>query len=52
MKPSWNPKSLTSLKFGLLANFAGTGWSAVAQLACIPLYVKFLGIEGYGLIGF
>ncbi len=36
----------------LLANFAGVGWSALVQLACIPLYVKFLGIEAYGLIGF
>jgi O-antigen/teichoic acid export membrane protein len=52
MTSSWNSKSLTGMKFGLLANFAGTGASAVAQLACIPLYVKFLGIEGYGLIGF
>src|SRR6266446_1136965 len=22
------------------------------QLACIPLYIKFMGIEAYGLIGF
>jgi O-antigen/teichoic acid export membrane protein len=51
MNPSWNPK-LSGLKFGLLANFAGTGWSALVQLACIPLYLRFLGIEAFGLIGF
>jgi len=52
MNPSWSPKSFSGLKVGLLANFAGTGFAALAQLACIPLYVKFLGVEGYGLIGF
>src|SRR5258706_15687801 len=52
MRPSWNSKSFSGLKFGLLANFAGTGWSAVVQLACIPLYIKFMGIEAFGLIGF
>lgn len=48
----WKPKSLSGFKLELLANFAGTGWSAVMQLACIPLYIKFMGIEAYGLIGF
>lgn len=42
----------SGLKADLFANFAGTGWAALAQLVCIPLYVKFLGIEAYGLIGF
>jgi len=45
-------KSPSGLKLGLLANFAGTGWSAVIQLACVPLYIRFMGVEGYGLIGF
>jgi len=35
-----------------LANFVGTGWAALVQLACIPLLIKFLGIESFGLIGF
>lgn len=47
----WKPKSLSGFKLELLANFAGTGWSALMQLACIPLYIKFMGIESYGLIG-
>jgi O-antigen/teichoic acid export membrane protein len=45
-------KSLPRLKHGILANFAGSSWSAGAQLVCIPLYIKFMGIEAYGLIGF
>jgi len=35
-----------------MANFAGTGWAALMQIVCIPLYIKFMGIEAYGLIGF
>jgi O-antigen/teichoic acid export membrane protein len=42
----------TDFKLSLAANFAGNGWSALMQLVCIPLYIKFMGIEAYGLIGF
>ena len=28
------------------------GWTALVGLACTPLYIMFLGIEAYGLIGF
>jgi len=52
MRLLWDLKSFTGWKYSLLANIAGTGWAAVVQLACIPLYVKFLGIEGFGLVGF
>ena len=41
-----------SLKFNLVANFVGTGWTAMLSLAFVPLYIHFLGIESYGLIGF
>jgi len=43
---------VSSLKLNILANFIGQGWSALTQLAFVPLYLKFLGIEAYGLIGF
>ncbi len=43
---------MTRLKFNLVANFAGQGWTALMALAFVPLYIKFLGIEAYGLIGF
>ncbi len=36
----------------LLANISGVGWSALAQIVCIPIYIKFLGIEAFGLVGF
>lgn len=39
------------LKRNLIANYLGQGWSALMGLAFIPLYIKYLGIESYGLIG-
>ncbi len=43
---------MAQLRKNILANFAGQGWAALMQIVFIPLYVKFLGIEAYGLIGF
>jgi O-antigen/teichoic acid export membrane protein len=40
------------LRWDLVANFAGTGWYGLIQLVCIPFYVEFLGVQGYGLIAF
>lgn len=36
----------------LLAGFGGSVWIALVGLAVIPVYVRYLGIEGYALIGF
>ncbi len=35
-----------------MANFIGKGTNVIFALICTPLYLQFLGIEGYGLIGF
>ena len=40
-----------NLKHDIIANFAGKAWSALMALAFLPLYIRFLGIEAYGLIG-
>jgi O-antigen/teichoic acid export membrane protein len=39
------------MRAALIANYAGQGWSAIMNIAFIPVYVHFLGIEAYGLIG-
>ena len=39
------------LKRNIIANYLGQGWTALMGLAFIPLYIKYLGIEAYGLIG-
>jgi O-antigen/teichoic acid export membrane protein len=35
----------------LIANYLGQGWGALMGIAFVPLYIRFLGIEAYGLIG-
>lgn len=40
-----------SLKKNVIANYLGQGWSGLIGLAFVPLYIKYLGIEAYGLIG-
>lgn len=36
----------------IVANFAGRAWTIVLSIAFVPVYVRLLGIEAYGLIGF
>ena len=43
---------MDSFRRNLLANFAGIGSIAVVQLACVPFYIRLLGVEAYGLVGF
>lgn len=42
---------MSILKKNITANFVGSFWQAIMGLAFIPLYIKFMGIESYGLIG-
>ena len=43
---------MSDLKSNLLANFAGLGLPTLLQLALVPVYIRLMGIESYGLIGF
>jgi len=40
------------LKRNLIANYAGQGWSALSTFIFVPVYIHYLGLEAYGLIGF
>jgi O-antigen/teichoic acid export membrane protein len=40
-----------ALKRNLIANYLGQGWVALMGLAFIPLYIQYLGVEAFGLIG-
>jgi O-antigen/teichoic acid export membrane protein len=40
------------LKNNILANLVGNTFTAIVFLVCIPIYVRYLGVEAYGLIGF
>ena len=39
------------LKRNISANYFGAGWNALMTMAFVPLYIRYLGIEAYGLIG-
>jgi len=43
---------MTTVQKNILANYAGSAWNVITSLAFVPLYIKFIGIEAYGLIGF
>ena len=30
----------------------GTGWAIAIQLLCVPFYIRLMGVEAYGLVGF
>jgi O-antigen/teichoic acid export membrane protein len=36
----------------IIANTLGRGWSILMAIAFVPIYIKLLGIEAFGLIGF
>lgn len=44
--------TLGKLRSNVLANFLGQGWTALVQLIALPIYIKLVGIEAYGLIAF
>jgi O-antigen/teichoic acid export membrane protein len=43
---------MNRVRTNILANYLGNGWSALLSLVATPLYVRFMGIEAYGLLGF
>jgi O-antigen/teichoic acid export membrane protein len=40
-----------SVKRNIVANYLGQGWTAVVGLAFVPVFISYLGIEAYGVIG-
>jgi len=44
-------RSSSLLRKNIAANFVGTFWQALMGLIFVPLYIKFVGMESYGLIG-
>jgi len=43
---------MSLVRRNIIANVAGRGWAALLSLAVLPVYIHFLGIEAFGLIGF
>ena len=42
---------MTFLQRNIVANFSGSVWQALMALIFIPLYIKFMGVESYGIVG-
>lgn len=42
---------MNQVRRNMFANFAGTAWQTLMGIAFIPLYVKFMGVASYGLVG-
>lgn len=36
----------------VIANFLGQGWPNLLAFLFVPIYIRYLGVEAYGLIGF
>jgi len=43
---------VTQLRSNVIANFGGRFWSVAMGVIFVPIYIRILGIEAYGLIGF
>lgn len=43
---------MASLSRNIVANYVGRTWTALLGILLIPVYIKFIGIEAYGLVGF
>lgn len=43
---------MASLAKNIVANYLGRGWTFLLSILLIPVYLRFLGIEAYGLVGF
>jgi O-antigen/teichoic acid export membrane protein len=42
---------MSQLRANVIANYFGAGWTALMTLAFVPLYIRYLGMESYALIG-
>lgn len=42
---------MSTVAKNIMANYAGRIWTGLIGLVLVPLYIRFLGIEAYGLIG-
>ena len=45
-------RSVTTLRWNLVSNLLGNVWTALLAFALLPVIIRFLGVQQYGLIGF
>ena len=44
-------RKVYSTKINVIANFVGNIWIALLSIVFVPIYLHYLGVESYGLIG-
>lgn len=42
---------MTRIRSNVISNFAGNGWNAFITVVLMPVYIRFMGIEAFGLVG-
>lgn len=42
---------MAALRINILSNYAGQTWMVVMSVAFLPLYIRILGMEAFGLVG-
>lgn len=42
---------MSQIRKNIAANYAGSFWKSLIGIIFIPIYIKFMGIEAYGLVG-
>lgn len=43
---------MSKVKVNIIANYAGVAWVSLFSLVLVPVYLRLLGPEAYGLVGF
>ncbi len=43
---------MSTVRQNTIANYAGQAWAALMSVAFVPVYISYIGIEAYGVIGF
>lgn len=44
--------AVSSLKFNILASYVSQIYLVIISIAILPIYMKYMGAEAYGLVGF
>jgi len=43
---------VSTVRKNTIANYAGQAWIALMNVVFVPIYIRYIGIEAYGIIGF
>jgi len=47
-----DPSGNRSLRLNYMSNFIGSCWAALLGILFVPVYLEYIGVEAYGIIGF